>query len=76
MRMTRSNRFLFVAAVVVQQQLWQLVLSSTTFVPDVNNADDMACLKMQLWSNNDCSNDPDNEVTTTVPTVSTDDCGT
>jgi hypothetical protein len=74
MKMTRSNRFFFVAAVVVIQQ--QLVLSSTNFVPDNNNDDDMACLKMQLWSNDDCSNDPDNTVTTTVPTVSTDDCGT
>jgi hypothetical protein len=50
MRMTRWNRFLFAAAVVVQQQLLQLVLSSAT-VQD--NNDDIACLKMQLWSNDD-----------------------
>lgn len=37
--------------------------------------DSMACLKLQLWSNDDCSGDPDDSATSTVPTVPSDECG-
>lgn len=42
----------------------------------VASASDMACLKTQLWANEDCSGDPDNASTITVATIPSEDCGT
>lgn len=61
----------------IWQKVFMMMVRSclVLFLVAFASAGDMACLKMNLWANEDCSGDPDNASTVTVGTTPSEACG-